>query len=226
MKIKSAILAVLMFVSAEAFADVVSWTDWTSASGGAAATTVNGVLSFGGGNVNVTYAGETAFVQTFGGSNYWAPASTFTSAAVSNAPGTSDIIAINGTDTLHTITFSQSVLNPVMAVESMGQSGVGTTYYFDAPFTILSQGPTCCWGTGTLTQFSPTTLIGSEGAGTIQFLGTYSSISWYGANPEYWNGITVGAADIAPTNTVPEPASVVLLGSGLLAGFTRLRRKL
>jgi hypothetical protein len=224
MKIRAIALTVLLLVAGQAFADTVGWTDWTSSSGGGSNTTVNGVLSLAGGNVTVTYSGETGFVQTAGGTYYWNPNSTFTSATVSNAPGTSDIIAINGTNTLHTISFSQNVLNPVMAIESMGQGGVGTTYAFDTSFILLSQGPTCCWGTGSLTQINPSTLVGFEGAGTIQFLGSYSSISWYGANPEFWNGITVGAADLAPS-AVPEPASMILVGSGLMAGLLRLRRK-
>ena len=61
-------------------------------------------------------------------------------------------------------------------------------------------------------------LQGVEGHGTIQFLGTISTISWTVPTAEYWHGFTVGL--------VPVPPTALLLGSGLL-GLALLRgRKL
>lgn len=51
----------------------------------------------------------------------------------------SDMIAINGTATTHTITFGTAVVNPIMDIVSMGQPGVATQYAFSlAPGQSMS----------------------------------------------------------------------------------------
>jgi hypothetical protein len=62
---------------------------------------------------------------------------------------------------------------------------------------------------------------GREGDGLIQFTGTFNSLTWTGANREFWNGVTVGATGLP----VPEPATwgVMLLGFGL--ALTRVLRR-
>lgn len=61
----------------------------------------------------------------------------------------------------------------------------------EAPFTIRSNGPGA-FGSGPLVQMPGNVLVGSEGHGLIQFVGTFSSISWTGTNPEFWSGFTWG----------------------------------
>lgn len=142
-----------------------------------------------------------------------------------NAPGTSDIVATSRAGVLQTITFSQAVLDPVMAIVSVGQPGFAVTYAFDQEFDILSQGRGY-WG-GTSTSFSNPTgtnnLIGSEAHGTIQFSGAVTSISWVANPAEYWHGFTVGTAGVA---AVPEPSSLLLSFLGLAGiAFVARRRK-
>ena len=70
---------------------------------------------------------------------------------------------------MNTITFSQAVENPVMAIFSLGQDGKPTQYVFTMPFVILSYGPGN-WqggGPGSFTQ-SGNTLTGIEGNGLIR----------------------------------------------------------
>lgn len=50
--------------------------------------------------------------------------------------------------------------------------------------------------------------MGHEGDGVLEFPGTFTSISWTAANPEFWNGFTFGEAGGGGTTSgVPEPAS-------------------
>ena len=67
------------------------------------------------------------------------------------------------------------------------------------------------------------TLVGIEGDGAIEFQGTYTSISFTTANPEYWNGFTLGAPVY---QSVPDTTgTLILLTLGLLAlGFWKANR--
>jgi hypothetical protein len=193
------------------------------------------------GSVGVTYSGLYSFVQLGNGTvdvtNYWTEPSAgqepYTgNTVIDNAPTASEMIALN-LAALHTITFSTPVLNPVMALVSMGapDSPVTTlnpvTYNFDHSFNVLSNG-VGYWSwvngnvPGSATQ-SSNSLTGIEFHGAIQFLGTLSSISWSSPQNEDWHGFTVGA----PGDPVPEPATMMLFGTGIigLAGVIRRRRK-
>lgn len=200
----------------------IDWTTWTSQP-----TSTSALGTIAGTSVTVSYSGEIAFTQLNGtGTNFFQPSTTFTSSpTVSNSPP-SDMIAIDGTATTHTITFSSAVVNPIMEIVSMGQGGVGTQYAFSLSagqsMSILNQGPSNAFGgCATCLSLSGTTLTGHEGDGIILFTGTFTSLSWTGANPEFWNGFTFGITGTADT-TVPEPASVLLLGTGL-AGLAAWR---
>ena len=189
-------------------AGIISWTDWTANTPGALGS-ASGTL----GSVAVTYSGEVnGNTQTNGGgTNYWVPINAYLSATVGNAPPGTDIITlIGGNATVNTITFSLPLLNPVMAILSLGQGGVPVDYNFDQPFTILSFG-LGFWGNGTLADLGGNVLQGVEGHGVIQFSARRSSISWHVPNGENWHGFTVGAP-------VPEPTTAGLLALAL-AGF-------
>ena len=213
-------LVLVMGMAGLSFGGVIDWANWTTTSG---PDTVDGA----GASYTVSYNGELNFAQinNTGTIYYYTDPSHFpvgapyTSTTVSNLPPTSDIIAIVGDGTTHTITFTGPVTNPVMAIVSLGQPSLHTSYNFDQPFTILSDGPGWWGSPGTLLNPSGNVLQGIEGDGTIQFIGTYSTITWTGSNGEVWNGFTVGVP-------VPVPPTALLLGSGLLGlGLLRFRRK-
>jgi hypothetical protein len=91
----------------------VSWTNWTTKS----SNVVSGNIVIGTTHVEVTFSGSYSFAQVGGGQNYWNPSTPYLSNTVPNAPPASDIIALNSGGT-KTITFSQSVHNPVIALVS------------------------------------------------------------------------------------------------------------
>ncbi|BAY26249.1 hypothetical protein NIES2100_60630 [Calothrix sp. NIES-2100] len=208
----SVALSVAAITAKPASAATVAWTDWTSATPGNPGSAQGTITPPSQSPISVTYNGEISFAQTAGGINYWNPPTPYISATVPNAPPASDIITLTGgNNTLNTIKFSQSVLNPVMAIVSMGQYSVPVKYNFNTPFKILSVG-SGYWGNGPLTQLAGNVLEGREGHGVIQFLGNVSSISWTTPDPEYWHGFTVGIE-----KSVPEPLTIG--GSALALGF-------
>ena len=114
----------------------------------------------------------------------------------------------------HTLTFSAPVSDLVMAVRSLGSTGIPSSLKFSQPFQILSQN-------GLLSSSGDPTngyiLTGVEGAGVIQILGNYSSLSWTVTAPEIFsvfnialtsNPVTGYAAPTAynfPLNELPTP---------------------
>lgn len=188
----------------------VSWTDWS--------TQYSGTLNFGSQTVNVGFSGSDMGLSQ--GYNFFAGYPTTYNTAV-NAPSLPDLIQFsNGGQ--YTITFSQAVLNPVIALVSVGQGGWPVEYRFNAPFTLLSQGGNQWGGGSTSFTTSGNTLIGQEGNGVIQFQGTYTSISWNTPQQEYWHGITVGAVAAVPE---PESWALLLAGLGIMGAVARRRTK-
>ncbi|HEV2500495.1 MAG TPA: PEP-CTERM sorting domain-containing protein [Terriglobia bacterium] len=212
-----------------ASADTVYWTVW-GANSGSSPGTVPGTITFPGSTViNVTYSGEIAFSQKSGtgATNWFLPVSTYTSSTVSNASTDGGIVAISGPDTkANTFTFSSPVTNPIFSEVSLGQAGVPMDYIFSAPFVLLSGGANAYWGGSSITQPAPNDMHGAEGDGTIEFLGTFTSLSFTVKGGEYWNGFTVGALAAGTNSPVPEPGtySMAVMGGLLLACLTLRKR--
>jgi hypothetical protein len=214
----SVLFVVGMLWAPGAHAAVIDWTDWQTATTGP--DTVVGAI----GGITVTYTGDYNFVQTGGlVTNYWTepapgPAPYTGNAVVDNAPTAGEMIALTSAAT-HTISFSSAVLNPILAIVSLGQPSVPVTYDFDTPFSVLSEGRGF-WGDGSYTLGAGDSLTGYELHAVLQFSGLASAISWTSSPNENWHGVTVG---LAP---VPLPAALPIFGVGLaLMGFVGRRRK-
>lgn len=202
-----------------AHAAVIDWNAWTSATSGTISPDSVAVTFSAGGSIDNLV------------SNYpsYTPASTWADGTVvSNAPVQADgIIQLTGGNAnVNTITFSTPVVDPVMAIWSLGSSGTQASFDFtNATPVFVSGGPSAEYG-GSAISVSLNDVSGMEGNGTVQFLGTYSTISW--TNPQYedWYGFDVGIAGVSSgPPSVPEPGSLALLVFGLSAlAFARRKR--
>ena len=227
-----------LFAPVVASAVPYHYVDWTSAN--VAGGTASGIITLPDtSTVTVSFeainpdnsAGSLFFAQTNGGTNYWAAngGAPYISGQVDNAPPDSDIVSlVGGVNQTYRVTLSEAIKDPIMAIVSLGRTDIPTIYDFDSPFTIVSQGPGHFNGTSTsLQQLPGDVLEGSEGHGTIQFIGTFSTFTWVVPTPEAWHGFTFGIRTteaIEPTQ-LPGPAGLGLFGLGLAAlGIARRRR--
>ncbi|MES2663972.1 MAG: hypothetical protein V4629_11805 [Pseudomonadota bacterium] len=211
---KVLISSTLFSASMTASAANIAWTDWTDADIGLSGN-ATGLLDFGSGSsIDVTYNGEISFAQLGTGTNYFLPSTPYVSSAVENAPTASEMIAINGGNTIkNTVTFSEAVVNPVFTIVSLGRASLPTRYEFDQSFSILSQGPGYFGGSDTSLTQEGNTLFGREGHGALVFNGTFDSISWTVPTAEYWHGFTVGA--LSTVSPVPEMEIWAMMLGGL-----------
>jgi hypothetical protein len=213
-------LALTVLFSANAFAVPIHWNTWASPSSGS--------LTTGSSTVTVTFATSNFHTNM---ANYpsWLPANTYADGVlVDNGPAQSNGIMqlSGGTTNLNTLTFSTPVVDPVFAIWSLGQTGIQASFDFVglAP-VFVAGGPSAEYGGSAITVVG-NTVNGREGNGTIQFIGTFSSIQWTNPVFEFWYGFDVGIADVGTTVQVPEPGPLFLfvLGLGLLIGFRGLAR--
>ncbi len=211
--LKNLTAALLLAASTQAQAVTVAWADWTGTTAGAA-NHVDGVINDGLNSVNVDFDGIYSFVQTSGGTNYWTEPNAldrpYTGGVVGNAPPASDIIAL-AQGGAKRISFDQAVTDVYIAFTSWN----GNTVLFDAPFTVISDGPGF-WGNGSFVVNG--TGDGFFGAGEVhgilKFSGTFTEINFTDTS-ENWHGLTVGIERVGGTVPTPEPAMIGLLGLGL-----------
>lgn len=160
-------------------------------------------------------------MTSFGATVFWpewteisraaGPDSTYQSAAVQNRPPASGLVVIAADPTVHTLTFSRPIVNPVLAWTSVNGPGI----QFNNPIVIGSSG---CgyWGCGDLSDVGGNVMRSNgEGHGVMYFTGTFGSISFTSEGAENWRGFTLAANEIA------EPASLGLLSGGLAAALIR-----
>ena len=217
MKVQAIAFATLLALAASAEAAPIDWNTWTSSTAGSISTT--------GGPVGVSFAGEPISLQTPYPS--YTPTSTFADGTiVNNAPvAANGIVQLFGGNTnLNTVTFSAAVVNPVMAIWSLGQGGINAQFAFTNATPIFVSGGPSAEYSGMPISVVGNTVFGSEGNGTVQFLGTYTSISWTNPVYENWYGFDVGIASVA--NPVPEPETYAMMLAGLgVVGFMARRRR-
>ena len=188
-----------------------------------------GTLATPGGTVSLSYSGDVATATQVNntGVNYFTGwTSVYTNSVVANLPTSPDIITLSEfySATPNTLSFSSPVVNPILDIVSLGSPGTQVTYNFSATPTILSQGPAYFGGCSTCLSVSGNSLSGTEGSGVVEFLGTYSSLSWTTAGGEYWNGFNVGVAGVS--TVTPEPSTLGLaFVAGLLLLFSVLKMR-
>jgi hypothetical protein len=182
-----------------------------------------GVIGSGSETVGVEFSGNALDEMP----NYpsYTPASTWADGVfVDNGPTASNGILqlTGGSDAVQTITFSRPVLDPVLAIWSLGQTGTPASFVFqNATPIFVAGGPNAEHG-GSPLNVSGSIVSGEEVNGTIRFSGVYTSLSWTNPQAEYWYGFDVGVPSTPP---VPEPSSwALMLVGGLLLCRSRGRR--
>jgi hypothetical protein len=196
----------------------IHWTQWVNAMPGvpdwAWGTNAIGVC--------VSYNGE---VQSLS-NNYpsWEPWPTFSGGTVPNPPPSDyGSIGLFGDNLgVNTIIFSKPVVDPVMAIWSLGSVDLTASFVFQTTnlIAIESGGPSAEFHVGTSITQIGNIIYGTEGNGTIQFHGTFTNISWTTPKCDckpltvmFTVGVPSFSPELWPETPVIMPANVIFLGS-------------
>ena len=118
-----------------------------------------------------------------------------------------------------TLSFSEAIVNPYIALVSVGQPTVAVSYTFSGTVASASAAGNNYWGTGT-GSLAGNTFSGNEYNGVLQLSGSYTSLTITTATDENWHGFNIGVA------AVPEPETYAMLWAGLgVLGAIGRRRK-
>ena len=209
------LLAATLAAPLHASANPVNWIDWNGN------LAKSGTLVQNGQTIDVTYTGAAGTPHT----DYFTKFPTaYLSDEVSNGPGTNGFLHLSGGKYAlqHHIHFSSAVVDPYLAIVSLGASGNGATFNFSnvSSIDLISEGRGY-FGDGSLTV-SGGTVTGVEGHGVVRLNGTFTDLYFTTPVFENWYGGAFGAAAVAP---VPEPGTWgMLVAGGAVLGLMGRRR--
>ncbi|MDD2900247.1 MAG: PEP-CTERM sorting domain-containing protein [Desulfuromonadaceae bacterium] len=183
-----------------------SWVDWSS--------TNDGTLSVGSSVVSVTLSGLADSLVN--GDYYYNNGSTGGTSSTGTYGGLTPFDMIQEWNSGQvTISFSEAIINPYIALVSVGQPGTFNVNYafqnLQNPINVISFGSNY-WGYGGY-SISGNTFSGHEFNGILQLIGTYSSLTFDISPNEYWHGFNIGTDSTSAP--VPEPGTMALLGLGM-----------
>lgn len=215
--IRPLVLAALLTCAAStSMAAAPSWIDWSSPSAG--------TLTIGSTVVGVTLTGSAPAGMDYGDTYYNNANTGFTTAGGTyGGLAPHDMIQVIPASTF-TLTFSQAIINPYVALVSIGQGGVPISYTFNGPISSLSAAGNNYWGTGT-GSFSGNTFTGNEYNGILQLSGNFTSLTVATNAYENWHGFNVGSAALVTAVPEPETLALLLAGLGLVGSIARKRQQ-
>ncbi len=217
-KIRAAAIGAVTFgsfaVASSAAVAAPGWIDWT--------TTSTGSLTIGATTVGVSLSGS-APIGLDNGDYYYNNGATGGTAVSGTYGGLvpSDMLQVDPASSF-TLTFDQAIVNPYIALVSVGQTGLPVTYTFNGHVSVLTFGSNY-WGYGGY-SIAGNSITGFEYNGIVQLTGSFTTLT-ISTNPgEYWHGFNVGSDSFATAVPEPETYAMLLAGLGLL-GFVGRRRR-